>query len=66
HLTKESRFVLNERLYLNVLGMKHLNPYVEMGYGIGTHIFDLGLFLSSTNWKDFKFGFEITFELFSR
>lgn len=66
HLTKESRFVLNERLYLNVLGMKHLNPYVEMGYGIGTHIFDLGLFLSSTNWKDFRFGFEITFELFSR
>lgn len=66
HLTKETRFILNERLYLNALGMKHLNPYLEVGYGIGTHIFDLGLFVSSTNWKDFKFGFEITFELFSR
>lgn len=66
HLIKETRFVLNERLYLNVLGMKHMNPYLEVGYGIGTHIFDLGLFVSSTNWKKFKFGFEITFELFSR
>ncbi len=66
HLSKQTRFVLSERLYLNALGMKHLNPYIEIGYGIGTHIFDLGLFVSSTNWNDFKFGFEITFELFSR
>ena len=66
HLNKQTRFVLSERLYLNALAMKHLNPYIELGYGIGTHIFDLGLFVSSTNWNDFKFGFEITFELFSR
>jgi len=65
-LQKYTRFVLNERIYLGVLTMPHLNPYIEMGYGIGTHIFDLGLFVGNTDGKFTDFGFKITFELFNR
>lgn len=65
-LLKRTRNVLNERLYLGVLTMPHLNPYIEMGYGIGTHIFDLGVFVANTNGKFTGAGFKFTFELFNR
>jgi hypothetical protein len=65
-LLKRTRNVLNERLYLGILTMPHLNPYIEMGYGIGTHIFDLGVFVSNTNGKFTDAGFKFTFELFNR
>jgi hypothetical protein len=65
-LLKRTRNVLNERLYLGVLVMPHLNPYIEMGYGIGTHIFDLGVFASNINGKFTGVGFKFTFELFNR
>lgn len=66
HLMKYTRSVLNERLYLNALMVPHLNPYVELGYGIGTHIFDFGLFVSFGNWKYREVGCKFTFELFNR
>ena len=78
HVTYESPFllipylgrfrqhVLNERLYLNALAVPHLNPYLEAGYGIGTHIFDLGLFVSFANGKYQEVGCKFTFELFNR
>lgn len=77
HLTYESPFiflphkrltqhVLNERLYLNLLSMPHLNPYLEFGYGVGTHIFDFGLFTSFANGKYQEIGCKFTFELFNR
>ena len=50
HLVKYTQHVLNERLYLNALVVPHLNPYVEVGYGIGTNIFDFGVFGSFANW----------------
>jgi hypothetical protein len=65
-LLKRTRNVLNERLYLGVLTMPHLNPYIEMGYGIGTHIFDLGVFVNNINGKFTGAGFKFTFELFNR
>lgn len=65
-LRKYTRYVLNERVYLNTLVVPHLKPYMEFGYGIGTHIFDLGLFVSAANWKYSEVGFKITFELFNR
>ena len=65
-LRKYTRNVLNERLYLGVLTMPHLNPYFELGYGIGTHIFDLGVFVSNVNGKFSQVGFKFTFELFNR
>lgn len=66
HLMKYTQYVLNERLYLNTLVMPHLNPYVEVGYGIGTHIFDFGVFCSFANWKFKEIGCKFTFELFNR
>lgn len=65
-LLKYTRYVLNERIYAGVVVMPHLNPYIEMGYGIGTHIFDLGVFVGNTNGKFTDFGFKITLELFNR
>lgn len=77
HITYESPFILlrplnkwlgmiqQERLYGGVLFMPHLNPYIEVGYGIGTHIFDVGIFTSSINGKFDTVGFKFTFELFN-
>lgn len=77
NLTYESPFILlrpfnkwlgmvqQERLYGGVLFMPHLNPYVELGYGIGTHVFDVGAFISLINGKFDTMGFKFTFELFN-
>ena len=46
---KYTRYVQNERIYISALSMPHLQPYLEVGYGIGTHIFDVGVFVSSDN-----------------
>jgi hypothetical protein len=77
NLTYESPFILlrpfnkwlgmvhQERLYGGVLFMPHLTPYVELGYGIGTHVFDVGTFISLINGKFDTMGFKFTFELFN-
>ena len=57
--------VQQERLYGGILFMPHLNPYIELGYGIGTHVFDMGAFVSSINGKFDTIGFKFTFELFN-
>ncbi|MFV0588436.1 DUF5686 family protein, partial [Bacteroides reticulotermitis] len=66
HLNKYTRYVQNERLYVNALCMPHLQPYIELGYGIGTHVFDIGVFAGFENWKFSGFGCKFTFELFNR
>ena len=66
HLMKYTRYVQNERLYIRALSMPHLQPYLEVGYGIGTHVFDVGVFVSSENWKFSGIGCKFTFELFNR
>lgn len=58
--------VQQERLYGGILFMPHLNPYVELGYGIGTHVFDVGFFVSSVSGKFDTAGFKFTFELFNK
>ena len=65
HLMKYTQYVLNERLYLNALVMPHLKPYLEVGYGIGTHVFDFGVFASFANWRYKEIGCKFTFELFN-
>lgn len=64
HLMKYTGYVQHERLYVNVLSMPHLRPYVELGYGIGTHVFDVGVFVSNSNYTDFGFGWKFVFGLF--
>ena len=66
HLMKYTRYVQNERIYISALSMPHLQPYLEVGYGIGTHIFDVGVFVGSENWKFNQIGCKFTFELFNR
>lgn len=66
HLQKYTQYVLNERLYFNMLFVPHLNPYIELGYGIGTHIFDFGVFAGFANWQYKEIGVKFTFELFNR
>lgn len=66
HLMKYTRYVQNERIYFGVLSVPHLQPYIELGYGIGTHIFDFGVFVGSENWKYSQIGCKFTFELFNR
>ena len=64
HLIKYTSHVQNERVYLNMLTMSHLGPYFELGYGIGTFIFDAGVFMSLEHYNKIGFGFKLTFELF--
>lgn len=66
HLMKYTRYVQNERIYISALSMPHLNPYLEIGYGIGTHVFNVGVFVGSENFKFTDFGCKFTFELFNR
>ncbi len=65
-LRKHTSIIQNERLYGSVLLVPRLLPYLELGYGIGTHIFDLGMFVSSVKGKFDSFGCKFTFELFRR
>jgi hypothetical protein len=66
HLRAFTRNVLNERLYVGILRVPRLDPYWEIGYGIGTHIFDAGVFVNNINGKFSRVGFKVTFELFNR
>lgn len=65
HVLKYTRYVQKEKIYLNMLWMPHLHPYMELGYGIGTHMFDFGVFVGSENWAKIDFGCKVTFELFN-
>ncbi len=66
HVRKYTSIIQNERLYGSVLYVPHLLPYIELGYGVGTHIFDLGIFVSSINGRFETVGCKFTFELFNR
>ena len=59
-------FIQKERIYTGILFMPHLNPYFEIGYGIGTHIFDAGIFIGNERGKFTSVGFKFTFELFNK
>ena len=61
-----SRHVFSERLYAGALIVPHLRPYIELGYGMGTRVFDVGVFASFANWKYSEIGAKVTFELFDR
>lgn len=58
-------FVQKERIYAGILFMPHLNPYIELGYGFATHIFDAGIFVGNEKGKFASVGCKFTFELFN-
>ena len=65
-VSKLLSFVQKERIYAGILFMPHLNPYFEIGYGIGTHIFDAGVFIGNERGKFTSVGCKFTFELFNK
>ena len=65
-VSKLLSFIQKERIYAGILFMPHLNPYFEVGYGIGTHIFDAGIFVGNERGKFTSIGCKFTFELFNK
>lgn len=59
-----SKYVFYERLYLSQLWTPALPCFTEIGYGIGNHIFNIGIFAGFDKHKYQSFGFKFAFELF--
>lgn len=64
-LLRKVKFITKERLYCNLLLVDTMSPYVEMGYGIGTNIFNMGVFWGGEVDKWDRIGVKFTFELFN-
>lgn len=64
-LLKRVKYITKERLYCNLLLVDTMDPYMEMGYGIGTNIFNVGVFWGGeiTRWN--LIGVKFTFEIFN-
>ena len=63
-LGKITRKIQHERLYLSMLSIPKLTPYIEVGYGIETHIFDLVVFANCIKGSFSSVGCSFSFELF--
>ena len=59
------RLMETERVYVNVLFVEHLHPYVEYGYGFTNRFFSMGVFMATSNTKFDGVGCRFGFELFS-
>jgi hypothetical protein len=59
-----SKYVFYERLYLSQLWTPELPCFTEIGYGIGNHIFNVGVFVGFNKHKYQNFGVKFAFELF--
>ena len=64
-LLRKVKYITRERLYCNLLLVDTMSPYVEMGYGIGTNIFNIGIFWGGEVDKWDRIGVKFTFELFN-
>lgn len=65
-VSKLLSFIQRERIYAGVLVMPGLHPYIEVGYGFGTHLFDTGVFVGNENGRFTGIGCKFTFELFNK
>jgi hypothetical protein len=63
-LFRRVKYITKERLYLNMLLTKNMSPFVELGYGLGTNYFNVGLFWGGEITKMNQFGVKFTFEAF--
>ena len=62
-LLRKMKYIGHERLYCNLLLVDTMDPYIEMGYGIGTNIFNVGLFWGGEITKWDMVGVKFTFEV---
>ena len=58
-----SRAIQKERIYCNLLSVQSLVPYGELGYGLSTHVVDLGAFVGMAK-NQVNFGFKFALRLF--
>ena len=58
------RYMEMERIYINVLFVNHINPYVEYGYGFTNRFFSMGIFAATRNEKFDGIGCRFSFEIF--
>ena len=58
-----SRAIKKERIYCNLLSVQSLKPYGEVGYGLSTHVVDVGAFLGMAK-NQVNFGFKFALRLF--
>jgi hypothetical protein len=54
-----------ERVYLNLLWVESLHPYMEFGYAISTHLLEIGVFSNFIKNQINKVGIKFTIELFN-
>lgn len=59
-----SKVVQKERVYLNLLTVKTLGFYGEIGYGINTNIIDLGAFIGIAPDRSIDFGLKFILNFF--
>lgn len=59
------KYITREKLYCNVLFANTMKPYIEMGYGIGTYLFNLGIFWGGQMNRMNEVGVKFTFEIFN-
>ncbi len=59
-----ARVVQKERLYVNLLGVRSLGVYTELGYGISTHLLDLGAFTALRRDRSLSFGCKFVLHFF--
>lgn len=64
-LLKRVKYITRERLYCNLLFVDVMDPYIELGYGLGTSIFNVGIFWGGEISKCDKIGLKFTFEIFN-
>lgn len=58
------RYMEMERIYINVLFVNQINPYVEYGYGFTNRFFSMGIFAATRNEKFDGIGCRFSFEIF--
>ena len=57
-------YIKRECLYCNLLAVRSLNPYVETGYSIRTHLFNVGFFMGFSNKKSVRIGWNFSLSFF--
>ena len=64
-LLRGVKYITKERLYANVLLANTLDPFIEVGYGLGTQLFTVALFWGGEVSNLTKVGVKFTFEVFN-
>lgn len=63
-LPEITKFIKRERIYVNLLSVHALNPYIETGYGVSTHLFDAGLFIGTAGHSGTTIGWKFLLRFF--